>query len=247
MPTGIYAHAQRALANGGVTPTASGTVTATAVPSTGRVTVVVTWTGALYLNVYRVSGGTVSQVRGASPISSPGSVTFSDPEAPLDTPVYYQVTSPSYQYQTISSNTVTLASSGTSWLTHPNRADLSTQIWVEFNPDKDRDIAQGVFPVLGRPKPIVRTDGVRKSPVYTLVCVTETQSAWANMLQLLNDGSPLLLRTPSGYPFDALTWMSIGNVTETPVSTKVSEFTRRWPLPVIEVDAPSTLDAPVVP
>lgn len=247
MPTGLYARGFRSWANGGTTPTASGSVTATAVPSTGRVTVAITWTGAAYLNVYRVVGSTVSQVRGASPISSTGSVTFSDPEAPLDVPLYYQVASPTYQYQTLTSNTVTLASSGVSWLTHPNFPELSTQLWVERNPVKRRSIDQAVFRPVGRRNPVVVTGGVRSSPAYTLECVTETQPQRDNMLSLLADGSPLLLRTPVNYGFDSQTWLSVQDVDETPVTGKVTEWMRRWPIPVVEVDPPSVIDAQAVP
>lgn len=242
-----YARGLRSWANGGYTLTASGTFTATAVPSTGRVTLAITWTGASYLNIVRVQDGGIYPVRGGSPIGSTGSVTFSDPEAPLDTPVTYRASSPTYPYQVLQSNQVTLTSNGWSWLTHPNRPDLSTQLLVEFNPEKERGIAEGVYPVLGREKPIVRTDGVRKSASYTLPCLTETWPAWVSMRQILADGSPLLLRTPAGYPFDLLTWMHVSGVREIPVSGKVSEWMRRWPLPVTEVDAPSTVDAPVVP
>jgi len=157
------------------------------------------------------------------------------------------VTSSSTPYQVLESNAVTLVSSGSSWLTHPNRPDLATILWVERNPDRERPIAQGIFPVLGRYRPVVRTDGIRKASQYTLECATETYAAYANMLQLLQDGSPLLLRTPAGYPFEAQTWMSVGTVRETVISPKVTAFERRWPLPVIEVDAPSMVDAPVVP
>lgn len=247
MPLLAYARGQRSWANGGYTLSASGTFTATAVTATARVTLAIIWTGASYLNVMRVQNGVTYPVRGGSPIGSTGSVTFSDPEAPLDTPLVYRAFSPTYPYQVLESNTVTLASNGMSWITHPNRPELSTQLWVESNPDKDRDINMGVFPVIGRPRSIVRTDGMRKAPTYTLPCVTETQAAWWNMLQLLADGSPLLLRTPTGYPFDPLTWMAVGPVRETVVSGAVSQYLRRWPLPVIEVDAPSLVDAPVVP
>jgi hypothetical protein len=247
MPLLAYPRGVRSWANGGYTLTASGTFTATAVNATGRVTLAITWSGASYLNVVRVQNGINYPVRGGSPIGSPGSVTFSDPEAPLDTPVVYRAFSPTYPYQILESNSVTLASGGATWLTHPNRADLSTQLWVERNPDRERPIAQGVFPVLGRRRPIVRTDGVRKASTYTLECATETYAAYANMLQILDDGSPLLLRTPAGYPFDLQTWLAVGSMQETMISSKVTEWARRWPLPVIEVDAPSIVDAPVVP
>jgi hypothetical protein len=248
VPTLIYARTLRSWANGGSTPTASGTVTATAVPSVGRVTVAISWTGAVFFNVYRVeSGGVPVPVRGAFPIGAPGSVTFSDAEAPLDIPVYYQVTSPTYLFQTLTSNTVTLDSAGWTWITHPTRPDLSTTLVVERNPDKARDIDRALFRVIGRKRAVPVTGGTRSAPDYTLDAFTDTQAERDNMLALLDDGSPLLFRTPAGYGFDPQTWLSIGPVTETNLSYSVLEWSRRWPLPCTEVDAPSVLDAPVVP
>ena len=250
MPMLVFARGMRSWANGGFTPTASGTFTATAVPATGRVTLNITWTGAAYMHVVRVQDGVVYPVRGGSPIGTTGSVVFSDPEAPLDTPVSYKVTSPSFPYQVLESNTVTLVSNGTSWLTHPNRPDLSMQLsgqsWVERMPNRDRPVSRGVFSVIGRYRNVVRTDGLRRAPSYTLDVVTETFEKYAAMVQLLQDTSPLLLRTPAGYPFELLTWISVGGVQETTVTSQVTQWMRRWPLPVEEVDAPSMVDALVV-
>jgi len=251
MPMLAYARGLRSWANGGYTPTASGTFVATAVPSTGRVTLAITWSGAAAMNVVRVQGGLIYPVRGGSPIGTAGSVTFSDPEAPLDTPVSYRVTSSSTPYQVLESNAVTLVSHGSSWLTHPNRPDLAMQLsgqsWVERMPDRLRPVSRGVFPVMGRYRNVVRTDGIRRAPSYVLDVATETFEKYANMVQLLQDASPLLLRTPAGYPFELQTWLSIGDVPENTVTSQVTQWLRRWPLPVEEVDAPSMVDAPVVP
>jgi hypothetical protein len=248
MPTLIYARTLRSWANGGTTPTASGTVTATAVPATGRVTVVVSWSSAVFFNVYRVEDGSPVPVRGAFPVSAPGgSVTFSDVEAPLDIPVYYRVTTPTYLFQVISSNTVTLTSSGATWITHPTNPDVSANLVVERNPAKARPIDQALFRVIGRTRAVPVTSGDRFAPDYTLDAFTETQAQRDNMLALLADGSPLLIRTPAGYGFDPQTWVSVGSVVETPISGSVLEWARRWPLPCTEVDPPSVLDSPAVP
>jgi hypothetical protein len=247
MPTLIYPRGQRSWANGGIDAVASGSFVATAVPSTGRVTLAITWSSALVFTVQRVQNGVAVPVRGGYPATGSGGVTFSDVEAPLDIPIYYKATTPTYPFQTLTSNTVTLTSSGVMWLTHSSLPHLSTQVVVERNPDKDRDIDRGVFKVIGRRNPVPVVSGPRTSPVYTLDAFTETQSQRDNMLALLDDGSPLLLRTPAGYGFDAQTWLSIGAVREAVISGKVTEWARRWPLPCIEVDAPAVEDSVMVP
>lgn len=247
MPTGVYGRGLRSWGDGGITPTASGTVVATAVPSTGRVTLTVTWAAAAYYNVYRYQGGSEPvPVRGGYPVAGYGSVTFSDAEAPLDVPVYYAVTSTTYPYQSLTSNTVTLASSGSTWLTHPRQPALSTKLIVERNPQKTRSVATAYYPVIGRTRPIAVTAGVRSAPTYTLDAFTETSAQRDNMLALLADGSPILLRTPAGYGFDAQTWLSIGETIEVPITGSVLEWARRWPLPCVEVDAPPLLGAVTV-
>lgn len=246
MPTLIYPRGARSWANGGTDPVATGTITATSVPAAGRITLDIIWTGALYLNVYRLQNGVPMPVRGAFPVGSTGSITISDPEAPLDIPVSYQVSSPNYPYQQIASSAVTLDSGGHSWLTHPLRPELSTKVMVQRNPAKERGIDQAVFPVIGRRRPVVVTAGVRRSPIYTLDAFTKTEDERHTMLCLLGDGAPLLFRAPAGYGFDPQAWLSVGPVQETPITGYVRKWARRWPLPCIEVDAPSVVDAPVV-
>lgn len=248
MAVGIHGRGLRSWGNGAVSITASGTVVATAVPTTGRVTLVITWTGATYFNVYRNQGSdSPVPVRGAYPVSGSGSATFSDPECPLDVPVYYTITSPTYPSQSLTSNTVTLTSAGATWLTHPTMQGLSTKVVVERNPAKSRALEIAYYKVIGRRRPVPVTAGMRSAPTYTLDVFTETSAQRDNMLQLIDDGAPLLLRTPAGYGFDAQTWLSVANVDEMPVSGSVLEWARRWPLPCVEVDPPSLLGAVTVP
>lgn len=248
MPVGIHGRGLRSWGNGAVSITASGTVVATAVPSTGRVTVAITWTGAFYYNVYRNQGTDAPvPVRGGYPVSGVGAATFSDPECPLDVPVFYTVTSPSYPSQSLISNTVTLASSGSTWLTHPIQQALSTKVLVERNPAKTRPLEVAYYKVINRRHPVPVTAGIRAAPAYTLDVFTETSSQRDNMLALLADGVPLLMRTPAGYGFDAQTWLSVANADEVPIAGSVLEWARRWPLPCVEVDAPSLLGAVTVP
>lgn len=248
MPIGVHGRGLKAWGGGSVITTATGTVVATAVPATGRVTLTVTWAAAAYYNVYRYQGTNNAPVpvRGGYPVAGYGAVTFSDPEAPLDVPVYYTVTSPTYPYQSLTSNTVTLASSGSSWLTHPRLQNLSTKVVVNRNPVKTRPLQVAYYPVIGRRHQLAVTAGVRGAPTYKLDVFTQTQVQRDNMLALLADGSPLLLRTPDGYGFDPQTWLSVGTCDEVPVTDSVLKWPRRWPLPCVEVDPPSLLGAMTV-
>jgi hypothetical protein len=247
MPALTFARGFRAWGGVGFVPSASGSVVATAVPSTGRVTIAVTWTGASYFNVYRVQGEALPvAVRGAYPIGGSGGATFSDVEAPMDVPVYYTVTTPAYPYQTLTSNTVTLVSSGSTWLTHPALPALATRVVVERNPQKRRPIDRALYKVIGRSRPVAVVAGPRGAAEYVLDVFTETQAERDNMLSLLDDGSPLLLRTPADYGFDAQTWLSVDSVEEVPIVGSVLEWARRWPLSCVEVDPPSVLDAVAV-
>lgn len=249
MPSLLYPWALRSWAGGGTDPVASGTVTATAVPATGRVTLAVTWPGAAFVNLYRIQGEDLIPVRGAFPVASGGTVTVADPEAPLDLAVSYLATSPTYPYQqlrTAAPVTLAAAARGGTWLTHPTRPELAMTVQVDAQPAKDRDIDQAVFPVLGRRMPVVLTGGVRRAASFTVQIFTQTEAERLGMLALLDDGAPLLLRTPAGYGFDPLCWVAVGKVTETPWIEYGPEPARYWPLVCQQVDPPSPAGAPVV-
>ncbi|HEY3481031.1 MAG TPA: hypothetical protein VGL02_19220 [Streptomyces sp.] len=208
--------------------------------------VAVTWAGATYLNVVRVHpDGTTYPVRGAYPAtaSTTGSTTtIYDYEAPLDVAVSYLVMAPNVPRATATSNTVTLASGGNVWLGHAGDATLNRIVAIKRQPERLRRLDRGVFAIIGRPKAVVVTSGVRQDPAGELTVYTDSATETADMLALLADGSPLLLRTPPGYGWDPLTWIAVGDVVEVPWRDFDGDDGRReFRLPYVEVDSPTTV------
>lgn len=236
----IAARAARSWAGGYIVPSVTGTVTATAQDAQGRVQIAVVWSAAQYINVYRILDGVATRVRGASPSPDPSGIqTVYDYEAPLDVPVSYRVTTPWLAFAGLTSNTVTLASSGSSWLSHPGNASLAMSVSILVQPSKTYGIDRGVFLPIGRRYPVVVTGGPRRAAAASLGVFIETLAELTALRAILADGSPILLRTPAGYGWDPLTWMAVGDVDENPWSDKGYNAERLIELPFIQVDAPA--------
>lgn len=240
MAWGMRAWGARSWAGGGTDTTPSGSLTATGDAANARVQLALTWTGASYATIYRVLGAVITPVRTAAPVELvSGAITVYDYEVPLDTSVYYIATSPGLFFQQLTSASVTVASSDQTWLGHPILTSLNRTITVTVQPERARDIDRGVFPVIGRTRPVVVTSGVRQAPAGTLELYVSTVAERDGLLSLVADGSALLMRTPASYGWDASTWIAVGKVTETPTSDKGF-----WPMRLItmeytEVDAPA--------
>jgi hypothetical protein len=236
----IAARAARSWAGGYITPSTTGTVTATAQSPQGRVQIAVAWPAAQYIHVYRIQDGTATRVRGASPSPDPsGTQTVYDYEAPLDVSVSYKITTPWLAFASIASNTVTLASSSSTWLGHPSNPTWNIQVRIKEFPTRIRSIERGVFRVVGRSRPVVVTGGLRQDAVGDLCFYTETIAENTALRRILADGAPLLLRAPAGYDWDPLSWISIGNVEEIPLRPDVFEPGRAFEFSWTLVDAPA--------
>ena len=240
MTWGVRARGTRSWANGGTDPVASGSLTATGDAANARVQLTLAWTAARYANIYRSLNGQLTPVRTAFPVdNATGTTTAYDSEVPLDTAVVYVAYSPALAYQKLTSASVTVASSDKTWLGHPTKPELNRIISINEQPEKTRGIDRGVFPIIASPRPITVTAGVRSAPTGTLGVYVSTLAERDGVLALLADGAPLLLRPPTGYGWDASTWISIGDVLETPTTTSGFWPMRVLTLPYIEVDAPS--------
>jgi hypothetical protein len=219
------------------------TLTGTLDQAAGRVSVNLTWTDPTpdptTALVERVNqDGTVVPVRGADPATLVAGVWIGDDfEAPLDSTFYYQATSTEVPGTVITSPTYTMASDGATWLRHPGRPLLNARVKPTRGPDLVRPIELGVFDVLGRSRPIA-TSMLRRSERGELSLRTDTEAERLALLQLLQDGSPLLLSTPSGYGLGNL-YLSVGEVQETRLTTYGKEPARLWSLPFTVVDRPA--------
>jgi len=141
-------------------------------------------------------------------------LTLQDGECPLDTIVSYLVSYPGITGGRVQSTPVVLNSIGYAWLTHPQAPDEPVLINLREPPVLKRVLQSGVFYPLGGQYPIVVTDSQRRaaSGSMTLVWLSFTERDALNAM--LADGSPLLLRTPADYGYDADLWLSFQDVSE---------------------------------
>lgn len=217
------------------------TLAATLFPATTRASVSLSWTSApvpATATVERVNAdGSVIAVRGADPAPLVAGAWIGDDfEAPLDELFYYQATSTDRPGEVVTSPTYQMDSAGKTWLKHPGRPFLNSVVEVAGPPDLARPVAQGVFEVLGRSRPVAVTMR-RGSERGDLVLNTHTDADRTAVLGLLDDGNPLLLSTPGGYGIGSV-YIAVGEVTEHRLTGLGQTEDRQWTLPFTVVDRP---------
>lgn len=176
------------------------TVTLTATPNTAtsppKIRLVGTATGTptvSSLTIYRTDpDGSSKLVRtpdGGPLVLAGGTATIDDFEAPFGAPVQYSVPE-----GTAPTTSATLSVS-TPWLIHLGTPSMSVPL--DFMKDSFSeeawDLDQGVFPILGRPEPMVITGGSRQAPSSEMIVGTDTLTDLDNLQAILADGSTLLL------------------------------------------------------
>lgn len=136
------------------------------------------------------------------------------------------------------------------WLIHPSQPSLSCQIdtgdesgdtFIEAasGDAKDSDPQATILRPIGRKKAVVITSGPRQADEWSLVIGAETIVAKNAVRAIVDDQTPLLLRSPvsriTDLPDD---WYSVGKVsTQRPETPSVDELTYTT-LPLIPVDEP---------
>lgn len=215
------------------------TITATAEVSPAgvpRVRLALEWTGATVLYVTRADqDGVVRHVRGADPVTPiAGVATVLDYEASHDFATTYYLTDG--VATVVTSSPVTVPSSGEAWLIHPGKPESSVVARVLEWPTWTRPISRGVFQPIGR-KDAVVVSTRRSSESGVLSVYTDGAAERSALLDVLSDGYPVLLKG-SDVDNAGTRWVSIGDVTETPVETDVRAWTV-WSLPLDVVETPA--------
>lgn len=213
----------------------------TAVVDSAASSVLVTVTGASgpTAEILRVeSSGAKTPVRNGDPGTLLGGGWIDhDYEAPLDQPVTYQLAAPSnFNSVQATSMPVTVASLDQTWLKHPGRPDLNMPIKVTGWPQRTYGIAQGVFNVVGRKYPVVKSS-LRYAPIGDMTVLTETADELDGMRALLSEPSILLLQAPAGYDVGSV-YVAVGEVGEERISPAGADPVRNWTLPLTVVEAP---------
>jgi hypothetical protein len=184
-----------------------------------------------------LSTGSVLGVRNAEPAPLiVGQWLGQDYEAPLDVDFYYRATSPDVPGVELLSRTYSIPALDRSMLKHPGRPALNASVRIGAAPNMTRPVTQGVFEVLGRTTPVAVS--MRRSAARgELQVVTLDEDERDALLLLLDDGTPLLLQTPSGYGVGNI-YVAVGELSEERVTGLGAEWARRWTLPFVVVDRP---------
>ncbi|GAA4845462.1 hypothetical protein GCM10023201_40880 [Actinomycetospora corticicola] len=175
-----------------------------------------------------------------------------DFEAPLDTPVRYEITSSAAPGYAATSEAVTLlAQLGQGvgvrevLMTHPGLAH-TIRVWVEKEPSSiSKAMEQGVFEIEGRRFPVVITGEQRGSARGSLTFVAETFDERDRLERFLDDGSPLLLRCPADWGHPPNWWLSFGDLDIQHWTHHARKQVRRLEVPFIEVERPSVATRPL--
>jgi hypothetical protein len=204
------------------------------------------------LNLWRhTPDGTQVLVRGSGFFTDPfdESAVFWDNEAPFDVDVFYTLRSSDSDTDTITSNTVNLASGGDIWLRDPYNPSLNLIIEIDDTPfdycvddpkimfadllGRVYSSASGIFDIIDtqRPETIAQT---RKRYASTLVLTSKEPEDGEAIEAIVAGGYPLLLSLPVVYQFGlpyGTDWITIFDIDQQPVGVDRRVPARVWSLP----------------
>jgi len=134
-------------------------------------------------------------VRTADPVTLSGGLWSGwDYESWFNTAVTYEATTGA---NSVTSSAVTLTVNA-SWLRHPGIPALSAAVTIHAQPALTRPINRAVLTPIGRTYPVVVTD-IRRTATGTITFRTDSLEQTAALVDLLSDGTPLLLDVPSAW------------------------------------------------
>lgn len=178
--------------------------------------------------------------------------TLVDAEAPLDTDLVYELTLSTLPGWVARSEPVRLESeavfgrgTGDRWrsrrrclLTHPGQA-RTMPAWVQDAPEVSNDLEQEAHALPGRRRKVVVSADVRSGDEGEIVFITESREERARLLELLDDGSPLLVRLPPALQYPPLWWLAFGSLSTEALERSGRVPVRKLTVPFIEVDRPA--------
>lgn len=219
------------------------TIVATPEPEAARVKLDITFTNTAVTAVKverRDPGAPWLIIRsGTSVAATAGAVTVWDAEAPFDTVVTYRVSQVTPTGSETGEVSTLVGSVGVTWLKDPAFPSRSLPLnEVTALPEVTFASRSGVFAVIDRPRPIV-VAARRESWTGTLRFTTTTSAERTRVHDLLARGQVLLLATPAAYGIGNQ-YVHVGDAVEERVGL-VTEQSRRWSLPLTNVDRPESL------
>lgn len=122
------------------------------------------------------------------------------------------------------------------WLKAPGRPTRDMRVTVQGLPTEGYTTPVGVFPVMGRPAPITRSD-VRSAAQGSVLLYTKSDTERDQLHLLLSTGDVLLLQTPPSRGVGNL-YVTIQNTKADRIAGLATEQWRLWTLDFVEVDEP---------
>jgi hypothetical protein len=164
-----------------------------------------------------------------------------DGECPLDVPVVYVAYDPALLGGSVSTPPVTLPGNDRSWLTHPAQPTAPVRCYPTTTPTPVRTMPRMVLPIIDRPRPVVVTGASRQAPTGNLRLWAGTFADRDELLDLVQDGSPLLLRASGDYGYGYGQWLSLADLTEDADGRPAPMEGRFLSADYTEVDAPASV------
>ncbi len=175
--------------------------------------------------------------RHSSPSQLPGTQQVMDTEAPLDVPIRYLMTAPDAPGVQVLSEPVVVPSRRRVWLSHPEWP-IPLQVTVNEEPEVTYPIKQEVLETLGGLP--VAVSGARRSTARGTYKIATRDFDDRGLLQdMLDDGSPLLLRMPADHGHGPGEWIAVKDVTRGRTGHRAMNGTYRFQLPFTVVRAPA--------
>ena len=195
------------------------------------------------VNVYRVDdAGNEVAVRNGDPLTlSSGAGSMQDYETPLDVNAFWRARNSGTGAVIADSSVVQLASGGNVYLGHPGKPTLNMQVILADWQDGSRRTRSATFDVIGKTLPVVRSfKRAGAAGVMTVRC--DDFNTLINLNSLLDDGFPLLIRTPRTPDWGiGAKYLHIGD-SDVQLRVRTPTFARRWvTLPWTEVSRPAGL------
>lgn len=164
-----------------------------------------------------------------------------DGECPTDVSVAYRLVNPAPTGGTMTSDRAVLDSDEKVWLTHPRSASSPVEVFVAKRPLRAKSANQGVFQAINDPK-FLTISSKRRSAWRS----TESIQIWTfgseqteQLLAMLDDNLPVLLRTPVSLNYGPPLWLALGDIDEDPDGAGDWQEFLKISAPWVEVAAPA--------
>lgn len=187
------------------------------------------------------------------PVISDTIATLYDYAAPYGRPATYSVTGTTTGGDTFSGSATATLEASRAWLVHPQSLSLSlsidggplardrTSIWVDSASaeSKTSGASRHLSRPVGRRRSVVVTHGPRAADEWTLVLTAPSIELKDRIRNLVDDQTPLLLRSPASFGWDLPDgWYSVGDVEVRRLANPIVLERTRITLPLTPVDVP---------